>query len=484
MRDLRIDRHVPEPVAQQIVNGVLDWIRQSRIRPGTRLPSIRQLARDNQVSHSRVIEAYDRLVAVGILESRAGSGFFVAEQTAAEPSGQDDELADGIRGWEQFTDKSANELNLGCGWVPESWREAEDIGFAIRQVTRTEMTSLFSYSTPLGLPLLRHHIQKRLELIDIHAEASQILTTQGASHGIDLLVRTFLKPGDSVVVESPGYYNLFNLLRLHGVKMLSMPRTRSGPDVEALEQLLLEHKPVFLFINSMYHNPTGTTLKPTAAHRMLQLAEIHDFLIVEDDTYADLQNGPSTRLATLDSWDRVIYIASFSKTLSCSLRVGYIVAKNTIIGQLAQVKMVTSMGTSRFGESVVASLLANGAYRKLIQRLRERLSKNMASTLRLLEQVGWEVFAEPSGGMFVWARSGRHTFEEMKAVAAKAGVLLAPGSAYNPDKEPSDWLRINVAYANDQRASMFFNALALKPQLVHLEAAEVINLQPTAASRT
>ncbi|MDB5981214.1 MAG: transcriptional regulator, GntR family, partial [Pseudomonas sp.] len=237
------------------------------------------------------------------------------------------------------------------------------------------------------------------------------------------------------------------------------------------------------FINSMYHNPTGTTLKPTAAHRLLQLAEIHDFLIVEDDTYADLQNGPSTRLATLDSWDRVIYVASFSKTLSCSLRVGYIVAKAKIIGQLAQVKMVTSMGASRFGESVVASLLANGAYRKLIQRLRERLSKNMASTLRLLEQVGWEVFAEPSGGMFIWARSGRHTFEEMKEVAVKAGVLLAPGSAYNPDKEPSDWLRINVAYANDQRASMFFNALALKPQPVHLEGPEVINLQPTAASR-
>lgn len=484
MRDLRIDRLVPEPVAQQIVNGVLDWIRQSRIRPGTRLPSIRQLARDNQVSHSRVIEAYDRLVAVGILESRPGSGFFVAEQSATDPTVQDKEWFDGAQsGWEQFTDKGSSELNLGCGWIPESWREAEDIGFAIRQVTRTEMNSLFSYSTPLGLPLLRHHIQKRLELIDIHADQGQILTTQGASHAIDLLVRTLLKPGDSVVVESPGYYNLFNLLRFHGVKMLAVPRTRSGPDINALEQLLGEHKPVCLFINSMYHNPTGTSLKPTVAHRLLQLAEIHDFQIVEDDTYADLQNGPSTRLATLDSRNRVIYIASFSKTLSCSLRVGYIVASAKVIGQLAEVKMITSMGASRFGESVVASLLANGAYRKLIQRLRERLSKHMASTLRLLEQVGWEVFAEPTGGMFIWARSGRHSFEQMQEVAVKSGVLLSPGSGYNPNREDSDWLRINVAYASDQRASAFFNALALKPQGVSLALPEVINLQPSAASR-
>ncbi|MGV8920567.1 MAG: PLP-dependent aminotransferase family protein [Pseudomonas sp.] len=483
MRDLRIDRQVPEPVAQQIVTGVLDWIRQSRVRPGARLPSIRQLARDNQVSHSRVIEAYDRLVAEGILESRPGSGFFVAEQNT-DGTAPDKELSDGVqRGWEQFTDKSASELNLGCGWVPESWREAEDIGFAIRQVTRSEMNSLFSYSTPLGLPLLRHHVQKRLELIDIQADPSQILTTQGASHAIDLLVRTLLKPGDCVVVESPGYYNLFNLLRLHGVTMLPVPRTRSGPDIEALEQLLLEHKPVCLFINSMYHNPTGTSLKPTVAHRLLQLAEIHDFKIVEDDTYADLQNDAATRLATLDSWHRVIYIASFSKTLSCSLRVGYIVANPALIGQLSEVKMITCMGASRFGESVVATLLANGAYRKLIQRLRERLSKHMASTLRLMEQVGWEVYAEPSGGMFIWARSGRHTFAQMQEVAVKVGVLLSPGRGYNPNKEESDWLRINVAYAGDQRASAFFNALALKPQASHLDPAEVMNMQPTAVSR-
>ena len=187
-------------------------------------------------------------------------------------------------------------------------------------------------------------------------------------------------PGDVVVVENPGYYNLFNLLKFHGVKMLGVPRTRHGPDTAALEAILLAHKPKFLFTNSMYHNPTGTSLSPSVAHRVLQLAEQHDFHIVEDDIYADFQNGPSTRLATLDSLRRVIYLASFSKTLSCSLRVGYLIAGPELIRRLADVKMYTSIGSQRFAECVVSTMLANGSYRKLVQRLRQRLTRQMAAT--------------------------------------------------------------------------------------------------------
>lgn len=247
------------------------------------------------------------------------------------------------------------------------------------------------------------------------------------------MVRTLLKPGDVVVVENPGYYNLFNLLKFHGVKMLGVPRTRHGPDTAALETILRAHKPKFLFTNSMYHNPTGTSLSPSVAHRVLQLAEQHDFHIVEDDIYADFQNGPSTRLATLDSLRRVIYLASFSKTLSCSLRVGYLIAGPELIRRLADVKMYTSIGSQRFAECVVSTMLANGSYRKLVQRLRQRLTRQMAATLRVLGDNGWEVFAEPVGGMFVWARIGDYPFAELQAVATRLDVLLSPGSGFSPE---------------------------------------------------
>ncbi|MFW0757486.1 PLP-dependent aminotransferase family protein [Pseudomonas sp. H11T01] len=465
--DLKIDRQALVPVVQQIVNALAAWIHQENSHSGTRLPSIRQLARDNLLSQSCVIEAYERMVAQGLLTSRQGSGFFVAEPVRVlQPRDkvQGDEEAEA--GWGHFTGSPLSELRLGCGWLPESWRESDDLSYAIRQITRTDMTGLFNYSTPLGLPVLRQQLQKHLKQINICVDEGQILTTHGASHALDLVVRTLLKPGDCVVIETPGFSNLHRLLKLHGIALLEVPRTSSGPQLNELYSLLENHKPRALFINSLYHNPTGSSLAPTVAQRLLQLATSHDFFIVEDDVFADLQKGACTRLAALDADERVIYVASFSKTLSSSLRLGYITASAEIIARLAEVKMITCLGVSRFCESVMASLLATGAYHKLAQRLRQRLNKDMLATLQTLEDAEWEVFTRPAGGMFIWARPGLSDYAQVREQAGKCGVSLSSGVAFNPDGAPSNWLRINVAYANDPRALAFFRATALpdRPQ--------------------
>jgi DNA-binding transcriptional MocR family regulator len=455
--DLKIDRQALVPVVQQIVNALVAWIHQGNVRCGTRLPSIRQLARDNLLSQSSVIEAYERMVAQGLLASRHGSGFFVAETAPALQSRNKAQGSEGAR----FTDSPLGELKLGCGWLPESWRESDDLSYAIRQITRADMTGLFNYSTPLGLPVLRQQLQKHLKQINICVDEGQILTTHGASHALDLLVRTLLKPGDCVVIETPGFFNLHRLLKLHGIALLEVPRTCNGPDLNELDSLLEKHKPRALFINSLYHNPTGSSLALAVAQRLLQFASSHDFFIVEDDVYADFQNGACTRMAALDADERVIYVASFSKTLSSSLRLGYITASAGIIARLAEVKMITCLGASRFCESVVASLLATGAYRKLAQRLRQRLNNDRLATLQALEDAEWEVFTKPAGGMFIWARPGHADYAQVREQAGKCGVLLSSGAAFNPDGAPSDWLRINVAYANDPRALAFFRATAL-----------------------
>lgn len=455
--DLNIDRNATGSLVRQLVVSLTEWINTHGIRPGARMPSIRQLATENGLSLSSVIKAYDQLVASGVLESRHGSGFFVAQQM---PVASAPEIDDAV-GWRLF-DNESTQLKLGCGWLPDAWRDDTDLGQAIRQVVRSDNQALFNYSTPLGSAHLRLHIQKRLGLIDIHVDPLQILTTQGASHGLDLLVRTLLKPGDLVLVESPGYYNLFNLLKLHGVKTLAVPRTAQGPDIASLERLLGVHKPAYFFINSMYQNPTGTSLAPSVAYRLLQLATQHDFRLIEDDIYADFQNGPTSRLASLDALDRVIYLASFSKTLSSSLRIGYVVAQPEVIKRLAEVKMVTGIGCSLLAENVVATLLANGAYRKLLQRLRVRLNKQMASTLRLLDPAHWEVFAEPSGGLFVWARPRHVPAERARQIAEQLQIQLSQGSTFLPKGEACDWLRLNVAFTQDVRAQAFFRQIGLE----------------------
>lgn len=198
-------------------------------------------------------------------------------------------------------------------------------------------------------------------------------------------------------MESPGYSMLFELLRLRGVHMIEVPRTPNGPDINVLEALLLQYRPRALFINSFYHNPTGSSLTPKVAQQILQLAKTHCTLVVEDDVYADLSGGPGTRLAALDTAENVIYVGSFSKTLSSSLRVGFVVAGAGVVSRLAEVKMVSSMGASQFCESVVACLLASGAYRKLVQRQRQRLNSDRETALQVLEDAEWEVFGKPAG---------------------------------------------------------------------------------------
>ena len=108
---------------------------------------------------------------------------------------------------------------------------------------------------------------------------------------------------------------------------------------------------------------------------------------------------------------------------------------------------------------MVSTLLANGTYRKWVQRLRKRLSTEMAATLQVLEDEEWEVFTVPAGGMFLWARPGANAFSRVQAFARRLGVLLSPGSLFNPTGEYSEWLRINVAYASDQRALALMRAV-------------------------
>lgn len=453
--ELRIDRQALVPVVQQIVDALTCWLHSSGVSPGTRLPSVRQIARINLLSQLSVAQACERLVTQGMLVSCHGAGYAVADPALALVTKHEPVWFEGA---EPDHGPFSSELRLGCGGLPESWRETDDLTYAIRQVSHTDTASLFNYSTPLGLPALRQQILKHLRQLDIRAKDNRIMTTAGASQGLDLIVRTLFKAGDCVAVESPGYPVLFDLLRLHGIHMVEIPRTPRGPDVEVLESVLVKHRPQGLFINSFYHNPTGSSLAPVVARRVLQLARTFGVQVIEDDVYADLHSGSGMRLAALD--DDVIYVGSFSKTLSSSLRVGFVVADAEVITRLAEVKMISGMGASRFCESVLACLLANGAYRKLVQRQRQRLSSDRLVVLQLLEDAEWEVFGKPAGGLFIWARSRMSDYDQLRTQARRLGVLLSSKTAFNPSGEASDWQRINVTYACDPRARAFFQAAA------------------------
>jgi DNA-binding transcriptional MocR family regulator len=196
---------------------------------------------------------------------------------------------------------------------------------------------------------------------------------------------------------------------------------------------------------------------PSVAFRLLQLAHEYDFTIVEDDIYADFQAETTDRLAALDQLERVVYIGGLSKTLSSSLRVGFVAASRKTIKDLGDIKMLTSISGSQFTEAVALAMLERGAYRKFLERLRRRMTDALGTTTRTLEAHGWQVFTTPVGGKFVWARVP-HIDDSQALIecAAACGVTIAAGSYFRPHGESSPWIRINAAYAQDPRAHAFF----------------------------
>jgi DNA-binding transcriptional MocR family regulator len=459
--NLVIDSQSGVPMTDQLVTGITTLIRTRQLLAGVKLPSIRALAASQQISRFPVIEAYDRLSSLGFIVPKHGSGFFVASHVGnadGASGGSDPRLAEeeSHQILQQFN-YPGETLKLSSGFVPEGWRDIEGIAQTVRQVMRMDPSSIVDYAMPHGDANLRYQIQMRLAIVGVEADVSNIIVTSGASQGLDLVVRFMLKPGDTVFVEDPGYYNLFGLLKLQGVRIVGVPRLAHGPDVDVAEHLLKTIKPKLFFINTVFHNPTATNIAPQVAFKLLQLAQQHDFTIVEDDIYADFQATPTQRLASLDQLDHVIYLGGLSKTLSSSLRVGYLAAKRELVKDLVDVKVLTSLGGSRFSECVVAALLERGTYRKYLERLRRRIRDTLSTAVQRLEENDWEVFDEPSGGNFVWTRVPQIE-DSMVLVeqASKFGITLAPGSYYRPNGEMSAWVRINTAHADDARAIRFF----------------------------
>jgi len=464
MFSLTVSHKSDQPLADQIVAGVKRQIDDRHLRPGAKLPSIRSFAESYKVSRFTVVEAYDRLVAMGYLQSRRGAGFYTAAgpaeanlPAASESHARNDDLVWLVR---RLLEADESATLVGGPWLPNSWLDEAGIRQGLNALARKNGAHLLEYGHPFGYLPLREHLAMMLAGLGIQAHPGQILLTQGTSQALELVIRYLLKPGDAALVDDPGYYNMFGNLRLQGVTMLAVPRNPDGPDIAALENLAAEHRPKVYFTQSVMQNPTGSDMSPHVAFRLLQAAERYKFTVVEDDIFSDLQVKPTPRLATLDQLHRVIYARSFSKTLSGSLRVGFIACTQEIANELADIKMLTSITTSQFTERLIYLMLVDGHYRKYLSRLYERLGEARLVVLRAFERIGMQVFAEPADGMFVWARFPQIEDSLPLAEAAQRdGFMLAPGTVFRPHLERSPWMRFNVAVCEEPRVQAYLARL-------------------------
>ncbi|MEQ5841589.1 PLP-dependent aminotransferase family protein [Paraburkholderia acidicola] len=457
-----------------LVDQLVQWgrrrIEERVFRPGMRMPSIRKLALDKGVSRFTVVEAYERLVAQGYLDSRRGSGFYVRERLAAPMPGERRLAAVAVEAvapapstldvvWllrNMLQTSMRPEKSPGHGFLPNRWLDGELITGALRTLGRQSGAQMLGIGTPLGFLPLRQQLQTKLEEREVGVSPEQIVLVSGITQAIDLISRIYVQPGDAVIVGDPAWFQMFGRFASQGARLLGMPYTPEGPDLDALEALVQTWRPKMLVINSVLQNPTGTSLTAAQAFRILRLAEEYDFIVVEDDVYGDLcpPGYPATRLASLDQLKRVIYLGSFSKTLAANLRVGFVACAPAVANAITDQKMLVGMTSPELNERVLYKILTEGHYRRHVERLRARLDGVRDKTARMLEKTGLRLFQSPGAGMFMWADTGVDS-DGLAAAGHEAGFLLTPGSLFSPHQAPTTWMRFNIANCGDPALSAF-----------------------------
>ena len=436
---------------------------------GDRLPSVRGFAATMGVSPSTVVEAYDRLAAEGLIKARVGSGFYVTRASAPlalAPRGSSiDRAIDPFWVSRLSLDADPAAVKPGCGWLPDDWMPNGAIQKAMRALAKDTSGVLTEYGPTRGLRLLRLLLARRFAGEELHVDPDQILLTGSGTQAIDLLCRLLLRPGDTVVVDDPCYFNFRATLRAHQAHVVGVAMTPAGPDVEAFRQAVERYQPRLYVTNSAIHNPTGATLSPQIAHQVLTEASAHDVTVIEDDIFTDFEPEPSPRLAVLDGLSRVIRIGSFSKPLSASVRCGYIAAKPELIEGLIDLQVASSFSAvSPMAAQLVHDVLSDGGYRKHVQGLHRRLAHARQSVAAQLNALGMAIWTTPRGGFYLWASlpDGQDA-AAVARIALREGVVLAPGNVFSPSATATSFMRFNVTQMGGMRSlDVIANAMAVE----------------------
>ena len=441
-------------LAEQLAQRFAERIEQRLLTPGSRLPSVRDCAGRHRISPSTVVGAYDLLQAQGLVEARPQRGFFVRSPRAlpapAAPAPATPAPVDATALIRSMFQVRGGPPSPGMGTLPEDWLDAGLLQRALRRATGAAAApSWLRYGDPAGSPALRQALVRRLADLGVPAAPEQIVTTVGATHALDIVSRTLLQPGDAVLVDEPGWAVEFARLTRLGLRLLPVPRGPDGPDLALMETLLREHRPRLYVTVSVLHNPTGVSLAPSLAHRLLRLAEQHDLTVVEDDTYAWLAPPHATRLAQLDGLRRTVYISGFSKILTPQWRVGYIAAAPGLAQRFIDTKLLGTLTTPSPLEDAIALCLDQGGLRRHAERVIGRLDTARARAVRLVREAGLRFASEPQG-LFGWVDVGQDT-DRLAQVMLDQGILIAPGSLFHARPRPTTLMRVNFAAAQDGR---------------------------------
>ena len=341
-------------------------------------------------------------------------------------------------------------ISFAGGFPDPAMFDVEGIKEASCKALADDPAAALQYGATEGFGPLREELASFMGTKGATVTADELIVTTGSQQALDLLGKTMISPGDKIIVEGPTFLATIQCFRLYGAELISAPCDDQGVNTDALEKLIAEHKPKFVYLIPTFGNPSGALLSLERRKKVLELAVKHNTLIVEDDPYGDLyfnEIPPPSLLALSSSVpgsrDLIAYCGSLSKVLSPGLRVGWMVAQPELLAKATMCKQFSDAHTSTFAQATAAQYLKAGRMPATLANVRSVYAKR-AKVMgdALTREMGDAVeFTQPQGGLFFWVRltgqGGRISdASEFAKRAIEQGVAFVPGAPFyaaNPD---------------------------------------------------
>lgn len=458
-----LDRNSAQAVYLQIRDRFRRLIESGALQPGDQLPSIRSLAETTRVNKLTVIEAYSVLEADGLVHARQGAGYFVSQppikysqaisQFAPPQKAIVSEQKEKDHSFfTSYTTSVSARKHIGVIDLSLAFAvsELKDVQKIARRAMNKVDTFLFDYELPHGQLTLRQQVARMLIQQGLEVTPDNLIITNGSKQGLSLSLHYYVQPGDWVIVESPTYHGILQILSNLKARVIGIPMTAEGMNLEILEQYLHTHRPKLIYTISTLHNPTGVTT--TQAHRasLLQLAERYNCLILEDNAYEGLNFEPvPAPIKALDTQNVVTYIGTFSKTLMPGIRVGYMVVTGEHYQPLVERKLLHDYHVSTVSQAIVSEYLASGHYRRHLTHLQSKHQQSRNAMLSALQhyfppESSWTI---PKGGLFLWVQLPFDLSMSAFCQAALAQkVLVGDGRWFFQDGQGYNAMRLSFAH--------------------------------------
>jgi DNA-binding transcriptional MocR family regulator len=357
-------------------------------------------------------------------------------------------------------------ISFAGGFPDSAMFDVEGIRQASQQVLANEPGPALQYGATEGYPALREQLSQFMAGKGVSGLSPDgLIVTTGSQQALDLIGKTMLDPQDTVIVEAPTFLATIQCFRLYGPRVIGAPIDAHGVDVDALEALVVQHKPKLIYLVPTFGNPSGAMLSLERRLRILELAVRHRVLVVEDDPYGDLYFGdppPPSLLALSErvpgSRDWLAHCGSLSKVLSPGLRVGWLIAPNELLARATMCKQFSDAHTSTFAQATAAQYLKSGrmpATLDQVRRVYAQRAQAMGEALR--RELGDAVrFTQPQGGLFFWAyltgAGGAPSDGQVLAkLAIDKGVAFVPGAPFYADHPDLSSLRLSFATADEAK---------------------------------